>query len=229
MFGYIYLTTNLKNNKKYIGQRRAFKGDPYEDKYLGSGTFLKEDIELYGKENFTKTILQFCDTQAELNKAEIKWIKHYDAVCSPEFYNIAQGGEAGDTWTGQSEEQKERFKEIIRRSNHTRIRNADNISGNKNPAFGKRWYTDGNKNYLLLPNNPLCNNLKLGMTRTPEHNHKISLANLGKKHNYASCKDKQCYNNGVRNRFLSQDEIPLYTSQGWVKGLIHKRRIYELP
>lgn len=139
MFGYIYLTTNTINNKKYIGQRRAFNGSPEDDDYLGSGTILQRAIKLYGKENFTKEILEYCDSLNELNEAEKKWIAYYDAVTSNEFYNIASGGLVGDTWTGRSIEDKEKFKEKIRESNKNRNRNPQNISGNNNPAYGKKW------------------------------------------------------------------------------------------
>lgn len=137
MFGYIYLTTNTINNKKYIGQRRAFKCSPEDDDYLGSGTILQRALKLYGKENFTKEILEYCDSLDELNEAEKKWITYYNAVTSNEFYNIASGGLAGDTWTGKSLEAKEEFREKIRESNRNRDRDPQNISGNNNPAYGK--------------------------------------------------------------------------------------------
>ena len=38
MYGYIYITTNLINNKIYIGQH---KSKNYDKKYLGSGLLLK--------------------------------------------------------------------------------------------------------------------------------------------------------------------------------------------
>jgi len=50
---YIYLTTNLINNKKYIGKHFG----ELEDGYLGSGLLLQRAIEKYGKENFSKQIL----------------------------------------------------------------------------------------------------------------------------------------------------------------------------
>ena len=37
MYGYIYLTINLINNKKYIGQHRA---NEFTSKYKGSGKIL---------------------------------------------------------------------------------------------------------------------------------------------------------------------------------------------
>ena len=56
MYGYIYLTQNLTNNRKYIGQRKwnTFENIS-EDKYLGSGIILKQAIQKYGEGNFKKT------------------------------------------------------------------------------------------------------------------------------------------------------------------------------
>ena len=42
MFGYIYKTTNLLNNKIYIGQH---KSELFDTKYFGSGKILKNAIE----------------------------------------------------------------------------------------------------------------------------------------------------------------------------------------
>ena len=91
----IYKITNLINGKWYIGQDS--KNNP---KYYGSGVFLKKAIKKYGKKNFTKDILEFCDNLDSLNKAEIKWIKNYNAVKSEKSYNLAEGGKKGPVMFG---------------------------------------------------------------------------------------------------------------------------------
>jgi len=63
--------------------------NPY---YYGSGTALKLALKKYGRESFTKKILCYCETLEELNEKEQYYIKKYNAVEDPLFYNIAIGG-----------------------------------------------------------------------------------------------------------------------------------------
>ena len=89
MYGYIYLTTNLVNNKKYIGQHRS---STFDRSYFGSGILINKAIEKYGIENFKCEILKECFSDEELNLSEKEFIEKFDASNSDEFYNIARGG-----------------------------------------------------------------------------------------------------------------------------------------
>lgn len=91
---YIYLTTNLINGKKYIGQHKG----KVNDSYLGSGTTILKAITKYGKENFSKEILCFCQTREEADKKERELIAFYNAVENNNFYNNSEGGTGGDGW-----------------------------------------------------------------------------------------------------------------------------------
>lgn len=97
MYGYVYITTNLINGKKYIGQHRS---SILDEKYLGSGKLLKNAITKYGYENFKVEILKECDSEDDLNNSEIYYIRLYDAVNNDDFYNIARGGDGHtcDAW-----------------------------------------------------------------------------------------------------------------------------------
>ena len=88
-YGYIYLTTNLINNKKYIGQHKSQKFNP---NYKGSGIEIVKAFEKYGKENFRVELLEWCDTKEKLNDQEIYYISYYNAINDPNYYNIAKGG-----------------------------------------------------------------------------------------------------------------------------------------
>ena len=91
MYGYIYLTTNLVNGKKYIGQHTS---EIFDNSYYGSGVVLLKALKKYGKENFSIEIIEECNTDAELNEKEMYYIEKYDAVKNRNYYNTSYGGES---------------------------------------------------------------------------------------------------------------------------------------
>lgn len=121
-YGFIYLTTNNIDNKKYIGQKKYDSQGRWKD-YLGSGIRLKRAVNKYGSENFKREIIENCKTKEELDQREIYWIKYYNAVNDENFYNIASGGDGGDTIKGFSKE--EAIKIIEKRSSSLRERAAN--------------------------------------------------------------------------------------------------------
>lgn len=72
MVGYVYITTNLINNKKYIGRKvsKIF----LENKYLGSGVHFQNAVKKYGSENFKVELIEACDTYDELVEKETYYI-----------------------------------------------------------------------------------------------------------------------------------------------------------
>lgn len=121
---FIYMTTNLIDEKKYIGQHHGFA----DDNYLGSGTRLRHAIKKHGKENFKRDIICYCYSQEELDEKEIFWIEHYNAIKDNNFYNIAGGGNGTSKCAGLTEEEElERRRKISIAS-----------TGKNNPNYGKR-------------------------------------------------------------------------------------------
>lgn len=88
----IYKITNLINGKIYIGKQ--VRNNP---NYYGSGLIIKQSIQKYGKENFSKDIICECESLDELNEKEIYWIEKLNAI--EKGYNITKGGDGGDTTT----------------------------------------------------------------------------------------------------------------------------------
>lgn len=119
---YIYLTTNLINNKKYIGEHFG----ELDDNYLGSGYLLNKAINKYGVENFKKEILYISKDQEENFAKEKEFIELYNACLDDNFYNIHEGGSGGNTTKGWSEDRRKEHSKKI----------SEMYKGEKNPRYG---------------------------------------------------------------------------------------------
>lgn len=105
-FGFIYEIVNnaLPEPKRYIGKKqcisktrkkplkgktRARLGQKESDwkTYTGSSKDLNEDIAKYGKESFTFTILEWCNSKFELGYKEIKMQLQHDVILKECYYN----------------------------------------------------------------------------------------------------------------------------------------------
>ena len=101
----IYKIINLINNKIYIGKKSNIQNF---NQYWGSGILIKKSIKKYGKDNFKKEIIEYCNTEKELNEKEIYWIKELNSII-PNGYNIAIGGDGRRFGTKCSEETKSKI------------------------------------------------------------------------------------------------------------------------
>ena len=104
-YGFIYITTNLVNGKRYLGQKifdRKWK------EYIGSGSAFKFAVTKYGKENFSKNIVCICYSADELNAIEYELSILFDVVESDNWYNLVYGG---GTTTGMIVSEETRIKQ----------------------------------------------------------------------------------------------------------------------
>jgi hypothetical protein len=102
--GFVYLITNLTNNKKYVGKklarfkttkpplkgkknkRRGYKESDWRD-YWGSSDRLNEDVATLGMNNFTREILYFCKSRAEMSYLEAREQFERRVLETDEYYN----------------------------------------------------------------------------------------------------------------------------------------------
>lgn len=96
-YNIIYKTTNIVNNKIYIGLHST---DNLEDGYIGSGNILKQAIKKYGKDKFTREVLYIFHNRemARIREAEIvdeEFCKRLDT------YNIREGGGGAGNQLGE--------------------------------------------------------------------------------------------------------------------------------
>jgi hypothetical protein len=108
--GFVYLITNLTSGRKYIGKKLAkfsrtaiktvvLKNGTKKKKkvrskidsdwmdYYVSSNELNKDIELLGKENFTREILFFCKSKAECSYVEAREQFTRRVLETDEYYN----------------------------------------------------------------------------------------------------------------------------------------------
>lgn len=113
VIGFVYLITNLINNKKYIGRKYAtstrrkpltkkqkeagrvrkdvVKKDSNWATYTGSNIPLNNDIEKFGKENFKFEILYFGSTKGIINYIEENLHMKHDVILREDYYNDCVG------------------------------------------------------------------------------------------------------------------------------------------
>ena len=103
-YGFIYVITNLTNNKKYIGKKQiksVKKLKPLKGKknkrhfdietdwktYTSSSNDLNIDIQALGMDKFKFEIIKLCDSKFELSYYEAKLQFDNDVLIKDGFYN----------------------------------------------------------------------------------------------------------------------------------------------
>jgi hypothetical protein len=99
MEGFVYLITNLTNDKKYIGKksfwtrrkdrktgRRKKKASDWMD-YMGSCDELIEDVKVLGKDKFTREILYLCPHKKSMSFYETMEQFKRDVILREDYYN----------------------------------------------------------------------------------------------------------------------------------------------
>lgn len=192
----IYKTINQVNGKIYIGQ------DKYNDpNYLGSGKILHLAFQKYGIENFKKEIIEECESIELLNEREKFWIYYYNSTDRSIGYNIALGGNGGDTISNHpnKEEIKKRHSDWMKENNPTRGRkkNEDEIERWKNSYVGK-YKGENSPNFGSKRNE--SSKQKMSEVRKQWHKNlsEEERSEIGKKINEAN-KGRECYWKGKTN------------------------------
>lgn len=90
-YHYIYKTTNLINQKYYVGMHST---NNLDDGYIGSGTRLWRSIQHYRRENFNVEILEFLPDRKSLKEREAE-IVNLVLLKDPLCMNICTGGYGG--------------------------------------------------------------------------------------------------------------------------------------
>jgi hypothetical protein len=104
MEGFVYIITNLTNNKKYIGKkhfwtrqkdRKTGRRKTLESdwkNYFGSCDELNEDVKTLGREHFLREILYLCPHKKSMSYYETYEQFKRNVLLSEDYYNTNIGG-----------------------------------------------------------------------------------------------------------------------------------------
>lgn len=200
-----------------------------KEKYLGSGTILKNAIKRHGKENFKRKILQECNTREELEAAEKKWIAKFDASNSVEYYNISEGGMGGNSnamqkiWDNRTEKERKAIGSKVSASR----KKLGLAKGEKNPMFGKST----SDVVRQVWNERTLEQRKLIGEKISKRRKELDLDMLGKNNpmygrSAINERNLKWYTNGKENKYITEGKQPTDWWRGRtnLSGKIGKRK-----
>ena len=244
MIGYIYKTTNLINNKIYIGQHKC---SHFDTKYYGSGKLLKKAIDKYGISNFNCLLLEECFSEEELNKKEIYYICLYKSTQPDIGYNLSDGGfvprlsgihnpmfgkhpirnkelnkQVSDKLKGHaywsvkhhSEETKRKLSILSHKRNLQRSKEFYRNWADK--QIGKKMMNNGNECHWVLPRE-FDKYLKEGYVFG-------GLKRIRKPTNQNHNQGKVRIHKNKVNKFVKPEDLEKYLNDGWIKGGYQKNK-----
>lgn len=175
-YGFIYITTNKVNGKKYLGQKKIDVDGRWKT-YLGSGKAFKCAVAKYGRDNFTREVIHIGYSAEELNRLEERYTREMDCVNDRTFYNLVHGG---GTVSGLkfSEETIQVLRErMLGEKNYFY---GKSYAGELNPFYGKTHSPETRKRMSDSHKGQVAwNKGKVGVY-SPETLQKMRLAKLGK-------------------------------------------------
>lgn len=154
-YHYIYKTTNVINDKYYIGMHST---DNLNDGYIGSGKRLWYSINYHGKENHVCEILEYCDNRKELSKREEE-IVNEQLLSEDLCLNLVTGGHSGQQgfvndehrikmrlgaskWLKDKYKTDEIFKNLMAESRVKNMKNYHKLGIHNYNTFGGKKHTE---------------------------------------------------------------------------------------
>ena len=205
-YHFIYKTTNLINNKFYVGMHST---DDLEDGYFGSGKIIHYSVNKHGIENHKVEILEFFDSREALKRREAEIINE-ELLANQLNMNLKFGGEGG--WD-HVEISPEELKE--------RQRNGGKSSGKRNGPLNGFKSGLGSEHIRKKSAETINDRYEKwniwhkGIKRSAKTKERNSLASKGEKNSqYGTC--WVCKNDEVKK--VPKEELQKWLSLGWQKG-----------
>jgi hypothetical protein len=211
-YHFIYKTTNLINEKFYIGMHSTSN---LNDGYIGSGKRLKKSIKKYGIENFKFEILEYCDSRELLAEREM-YIVNQEMIDNILCLNLKIGGEGGFT------------PEIIKLGSISAVKALKEKYG---PNYGKvistKWRQNESEERKKIRHEKSAATKKLinrvGTFKNKHHSEEtkiqMSLSKKGKGTKESNSQFGTCWvTKDISNKKIKKKDINIYLLEGWIKG-----------
>lgn len=206
----VYRTTNLINQKYYIGKHSS--EDP-NDGYLGSGKALQQAIKKYGIDKFNKEVLFLFDNEIDAYNKETDILEELDGVKDPLCYNLCYGGVGFWKGSTHSEETRQKISEGNRgkkRSEEAKAKYSAAKIGTTHSEETKKKLSDiniGKKSSEQTKKKISESNM--GRVQSVETREKISKAQTGRpsirKGTHCSNETKEKMSKAQKGRIVSED------------------------
>jgi hypothetical protein len=217
-YHYIYKTTNVINNKYYIGMHSTSN---LNDGYIGSGKRLWNSINYHGKENHVCEILEYCDNRRELIEREIEVVNEQlllENLCM----NLALGGSSGyDYINREGINNKVNQYQLGGKANGLRLENDIEYR----ETFIKRISKKMEENHRL-------GKIKTGKDaydwsgkkHTDETKLKMSESSKGTGLGKTNSQYGTCWiTKGGENKKIKKEDLDAWINDGWVRGRVIKK------
>lgn len=224
-YHFVYITTNLINGKKYLGKHST---NNLKDSYLGSGKLIKRAILKYGKENFKREILEYCENKYIAYEREFYYSLKFNVIIDKSFYNCSNGGNGNNGY-----KLSQKHKEILRNCVTGRVKSKEEILKISKANKGKK---------LSEETIEKLRKAATGKKRSQKTINKMSESKLGDKNpmygkthsDEAKNKLKECYKNNQNPVFgRSGENHPFYgkkhTKESKLKISNSCKKIFEDP
>ena len=173
-FGFVYIITNTKSGKAYVGCKQYFigkkKASSKWEMYTGSSKYLNEDIEKIGKKHFTFEVIAEYKNKRSLQYYEAYYQMKWNVLTATiegsdeqAFYNGYVGGKFYrpiESYKPHTEETKKKMSEKQKGDKHhfygkkhteeTKKKISEAMLGDKNPMFGRK-HTEETKKKMRKP------------------------------------------------------------------------------
>jgi len=220
MFYFVYKIVNKVNGKIYVG---CHKTEDINDKYMGSGKYLKRAQEKYGIENFKREIIEVFNNSEDMFNMEAKLVNE-EFVKSKDTYNLKEGGEGGWDYINSTNLNNNK-KDMIEIGE--KISKKLKTVHKENPELGKKHSLCMKKLHKEGKLKPFTGKEFLGCHHTKEAKKKIGSAASKRESGKGNSQYNTCwiFNEALKkNKKIKKEELYNWINEGWKKG---RKKIYN--